>query len=309
MNSILVIAESDHDIRIASAIAFGILYFDYTLTYSAEVERFWKGRFSFASFIFYFNRYLALFGHIPVLYEFYGTHKQEVSLLCSRVQMYHQLLAGITQVIVAGLQLFRIHALYHGNRRITSALSCLCLVCCAISAWAVSQAWHQPSGDKTMAGIPGVGCDLTMTEAQGKYLSFVWASVLAWDTTVFALTVYRVLGSGSRWRGSLMGVLLRDGAFYFAVLLVCHMCNILTCLLAQAVTRGISVTITNVIASSLITRLMLNLRDPRLLRNQSSGATELSDLPWRANTGPHGSSAKSTGTSSHETSEGGSSGL
>ncbi|EJF55882.1 hypothetical protein DICSQDRAFT_175407 [Dichomitus squalens LYAD-421 SS1] len=252
MNSILVIAESDHDIRIASAIAFGILYFDYTLTYSAEVERFWKGRFSFASFIFYFNRYLALFGHIPVLYEFYGTHNQE---------------------------------------------------------WAVSQAWHQPSGDKTMAGIPGVGCDLTMTEAQGKYLSFVWASVLAWDTTVFALTVYRVLGSGSRWRGSLMGVLLRDGAFYFAVLLVCHMCNILTCLLAQAVTRGISVTITNVIASSLITRLMLNLRDPRLLRNQSSGATELSDLPWRANTGPHGSSAKSTGVSSYGTSsEGGSSG-
>ena len=57
----------------------GILYYDYTLTFSAEVDRFWKGRFSFASFIFYFNRYLALSGHIPVLYEFYGTHDQKVS--------------------------------------------------------------------------------------------------------------------------------------------------------------------------------------------------------------------------------------
>ena len=42
-------------------------------------------------------------------------------------------------------------------------------------------------------------------------LSFVWSSVLVWDSTVFALTVYRVLTAWSRWRGGLLNVLLRDG--------------------------------------------------------------------------------------------------
>lgn len=59
----------------------GILYYDYALTFSVEVDRFWKGRLSFATLIFYFNRYLVLFGHIPVLYEFYASDNQKVSLL------------------------------------------------------------------------------------------------------------------------------------------------------------------------------------------------------------------------------------
>ncbi|KAI1783359.1 hypothetical protein LXA43DRAFT_1187057 [Ganoderma leucocontextum] len=215
---VLAIADSDHAIRIASAIAFAILYYDYTLTFGMEVNRFWKGRLSFASFVFYFNRYLVLFGHMPVLYEFYGTTNQ-------KGEMYVPWFPFLSVAME-----------------------------------------HQPPVD----------------------LSFTWSSVLAYDTTVFALTLYRALGVNSRWRGNILSILLRDGAFYFAVLLVCHLCNILTCILAQAVYRGISVTITNVIASSLITRLMLNLRDPHLLPNRynDSRASELerSELQWRPRT-------------------------
>ncbi|PIL23501.1 hypothetical protein GSI_14813 [Ganoderma sinense ZZ0214-1] len=281
----------------------GILYYDYTLTFGMEVDRFWKRRASFASFVFYFNRYLVFLGHIPVLYEFYGTRDQNAgdspfpydrelmniwSWRCSKVQMYHQLLAGIMQVVVAGLQMFRIHALYHGDRRITFALVALAMVCASVSIWSISRTWMQPSDQKHVVGIPGVGCDLMMTKIQGKYLSFAWLSILAYDTAVFGLTLYRALGVESRWRGDILSILLRDGAFYFAVLLVCHLCNIITCVLAPAVTRGVSVTITNVIASSLITRLMLNLRDPHLLQSRygDSRASELerSELPWRPRT-------------------------
>jgi hypothetical protein len=37
-----------------------------------EIERFWPQRtFSWASFLFYLNRYLALLGAIPVIMEFF----------------------------------------------------------------------------------------------------------------------------------------------------------------------------------------------------------------------------------------------
>jgi hypothetical protein len=48
-----------------------ILYYEYALTFSMEVERFWAQRFSWASFFFYLNRYLSLLGHIPVTMEYF----------------------------------------------------------------------------------------------------------------------------------------------------------------------------------------------------------------------------------------------
>ena len=49
-----------------------ILYFDYSLTFVTEVQRFWTRHVSMASFVFFLNRYLTLLGHVPVMYEFYG---------------------------------------------------------------------------------------------------------------------------------------------------------------------------------------------------------------------------------------------
>ncbi|TBU31238.1 hypothetical protein BD311DRAFT_132658 [Dichomitus squalens] len=90
--------------------------------------------------------------------------------------------------------------------------------------------------------------------------------------------MHRVLRVESRCRGYILTILMRDGAFYFAVLLVCHVCNISTCLLSQSAYRGISVTTTNVIASTLMTRLMLNLRNPKLLEHQYRVPTDLTEF-------------------------------
>jgi hypothetical protein len=51
-----------------------ILYYDYLLTFSMEVERFWSLRtFTCASFFFFLNRYISVIGHIPVAIEFFWT--------------------------------------------------------------------------------------------------------------------------------------------------------------------------------------------------------------------------------------------
>ncbi|KAF8072079.1 hypothetical protein FPV67DRAFT_1483847 [Lyophyllum atratum] len=52
-------------------VSFVILYYDYALTLPAEVQRFWSSPLSWAPSFFYVNRYLALFGHIPVMIQYY----------------------------------------------------------------------------------------------------------------------------------------------------------------------------------------------------------------------------------------------
>ncbi|RPD77000.1 hypothetical protein L226DRAFT_521662 [Lentinus tigrinus ALCF2SS1-7] len=235
-----------------------LLYYDYTLTVGAEIERFWYRSWSVVSFGFFLNRYLSLLGHIPVMYELYASMSQS---LCFELQKYHQVLAGVTQVVVGALQVFRIYALYSGNRRVLFLLLGMIAIGCVISGWAICQTWRSDHSD--VGSISGrIGCDLTMSQTQGQYLAAVWACILVFDFVVFVLTLYRVLKIGRKWRGSLFTLMLRDGTLYFGVLFVCHLANILTCLVAQPVFRGITVTTTNVLATSLITRLMLHIRDP-----------------------------------------------
>jgi hypothetical protein len=47
-----------------------ILYYDYILTFSIEIERFWT-RLSWASCFFFMNRYLVLLGHIPTIWQYF----------------------------------------------------------------------------------------------------------------------------------------------------------------------------------------------------------------------------------------------
>jgi hypothetical protein len=46
-----------------------ILYYDYTLTFSREVEFFWphRNRIGWVSSIYFLNRYVAIFGYIPIV--------------------------------------------------------------------------------------------------------------------------------------------------------------------------------------------------------------------------------------------------
>jgi hypothetical protein len=67
-----------------------ILLYDYCLTFVAEVERCWVvRRLSWGLGFFYLNRYLALFGYIPIMMMFFWTtsnlNKTEVSILLLKI--------------------------------------------------------------------------------------------------------------------------------------------------------------------------------------------------------------------------------
>ncbi|KAI0742661.1 hypothetical protein C8Q80DRAFT_1273283 [Daedaleopsis nitida] len=198
--------------------------------------------------------------------EFESDQNKDIRQTCSKLQMYHQILAGVMQLVVAALQMFRLYALYEASRKVLCLLLATAGMGIAIAGWAISQTWHTRAVSNS--NVPDLdvittSCDLRISAQEGKYLAIVWIAVLLCDTVFFALIVNRVRHL-NRWRGRLFKLLLRDGAEYFAALLVCHLANILTCLVAPLEYRGSSVTITTVIASTLIARLMLNLRDPKL---------------------------------------------
>ena len=67
-----------------------ILLYDYCLTFVAEVERCWVvRRLNWGLSFFYLNRYLALFGQIPVVVKFFWTtsnsNKTEVTILLLKI--------------------------------------------------------------------------------------------------------------------------------------------------------------------------------------------------------------------------------
>lgn len=67
-----------------------------------EVERFWKTkRFTWAVFFFYLNRYLTLFGHLPVIFEYfwYSTagSKHKVSCRLSSGRMSNELTRSLSR--------------------------------------------------------------------------------------------------------------------------------------------------------------------------------------------------------------------
>jgi len=68
--------------------------------------------------------------------------------------------------------------------------------------------------------------------------------------------------------------MLRDGSVYFGVMVISTVANILTYAYGGTITRGVATPFVNNISSVMITRLMLNLRNPTL-----SGVSQSSPIP------------------------------
>ncbi|KAI0772493.1 hypothetical protein BD413DRAFT_546025 [Trametes elegans] len=264
-------------------------------------------RVSVPSILFFLNRYLAVLGHLPVLVfvsffpgspavrsHFYcGTItcsnvcalttdvsiSPEVESLhvltylarcasCLPLGKYYQQLTGILQFTVGGLQLVRTYALYNRSRWVLSALMGLYGLAFVVAVWATCTAWASPTPKIPTDGLAGGHCTLGLSQAYEKYLVGVWAAVPLFDGVILAFTLSRVFSVYREWRGGLFALLWRDSIAYFVVLFVCHLLNIVTTLVSTPAYRGISVPVINAISSCMITRLMLNIRDPDLGRIQ-----------------------------------------
>ncbi|KAK7678692.1 hypothetical protein QCA50_018274 [Cerrena zonata] len=283
----------------ANLFGLAILYYDYLLTFQMEVERYWHFRpfkWHGGVALFFFVRYIGVWGHIPVLISIFLTEHdtsvyimfticQELTttLRCDAFIFYHQMYAVVIQISVGVLLIIRTYALYDRNKRILWVTSAAALLGTAVGCWSVLTKHDSPPSEPSI-----VGCNSSLSVLQGQRLAIAWGGLLIFDTLIFSLTLWKAFTVQKVGRRTLFDILIRDGAMYFGCMGVANLSNIVTFLIGAPLVKGISTVFTNVLAITLMSRLMLNIRDPKYMREQRDGwssqarpSTTLgSDLPF-----------------------------
>jgi len=241
-------------------VGFTVLCYDYVLTLGMEMSRFWSPlQFSWGTVIFLLNRYVALFGHVPVMVEIFLQHHTDD--VCHILHVYHQYLAIIVQILVTVIMITRNYALWGSSRKILVSLLILVAVVLAFGGWSL---FSGKSDDNDYGPYNGVlGCQFAISTDQSYHMGGAWIGVVLFDSIIFALTVYKSLRLRRSGERTIVDVLLRDGSVYFAVMSITTLSNSLTYMVGRPFTRGVLTPITNVFSSVVATRLMLNIRRVR----------------------------------------------
>ncbi|TFK83481.1 hypothetical protein K466DRAFT_555009 [Polyporus arcularius HHB13444] len=284
--------------------AFTVLYYDYALTVTSEIQWYWSPpSFSLSSFLFAISRYFGLLGPIPVFFEYVSTDFSEHSYTgrCRQFQLYHQVYAITSQGVVAILLILRTYALYNCSKRmlvvligmhIGGGIQCLTAVLTGKSVLT----------NDTSLGFSIPGCNLALTNDQsvqnprsprpschaehhscrrGIHLALAWSAMLWFDTCIFALTFWKAIQVRREVAGGLLVTIFRDGTVYYAILVAVNVVNILTFVLtpSNSPLKGTATTLTNVLSVTLTSRLMLNLRDPSIQTRRHVNGTSRYE-PW-----------------------------
>jgi len=262
-------------------VAIVVLYYDYALTFSMEVQRFWTQRtFSWALFFFYLNRYLSLLGHLPVIVEYFASGISEAPNVCGHLQTYHQYFSIVAQLVVGVLLIMRVYALYNRSRPVLVFMCTVAACVVAFGCWVIMSGKKTPPMQRLTTDI---GCVEPLTKTEANRFTAAWGALLLSDFILFCMTLAKALKVRRTRDRGLTNVLLRDGAVYFLVICLANLANILTLVLGNPIIRGIGTTFTNVISVVMMSRLMLNLRSPSLTRRRRQ-TTSRSSIEFR--TGP-----------------------
>ncbi|EIW60023.1 uncharacterized protein TRAVEDRAFT_70524 [Trametes versicolor FP-101664 SS1] len=246
-------------------VGFTTLYYDYLLTLSDEIEHFWKSaNLSIMSVLFVVNRYFGLLGPIAVVIEYFGDISE--------------------MAIVAVMLMIRTYALYDRSRRILVILivthlagAIMCLVAIVTNIGPVN----------TLTPLPFrfTGCDLSLTNNQAIHLALAWGAMLWFDTTIFILTLVQALRMRHMFPGRLLEIMFRDGTVYYGFMVAANVSNISTFLITRSGSplKGLDTTLTNVLSTTLASRIILNLRNPALQRLGRDTETNLTSV-WNTYT-------------------------
>lgn len=255
-------------------VAIVILYYDYLVTLPIEIQYIWPKPSSKSSIWFFVNRYIPIFGNIPILLSsFASATAREQS--CRSYELYHQLLLVLNQTVVVLLMASRTYALYGGSRRIVMVLAVLFVVLIPLTAWSLV--------GQDSDFVPGVsGCSIAISSSTAYHVAIPWEAQFVYDVVIFSLTLFKSYSHRKqlRWHESLsrstsMGfvqLIFYDGAIYFAVMALVNFVNIVLFFFTSALLKGVLSTFASCIAVTTMSRILLNLHEaasktPRELEN------------------------------------------
>ncbi|KAI0062118.1 hypothetical protein BV25DRAFT_694044 [Artomyces pyxidatus] len=206
--------------------ALTFLYYDHAITFPDEVLRIWSRPFSRPSFLFYLNRYIPFFGNIVLL-------------------------------------IFTYSDLASTDKRIRSGATTTPR---SKSSPGLTPPGHAHHGTIRSPVEAVSGCHMAISTVTGIHLAVAWEAQAVFDLLVFSLTIRKTLqtresmGRRMGFTGvSIVDLVYRDGAIYFAVMALANLANIFTFYFADPLTKGVLSTFASCISVTMISRLMLNL--------------------------------------------------
>ncbi|KAJ6545316.1 hypothetical protein B0H19DRAFT_866597, partial [Mycena capillaripes] len=239
-------------------ISFSLLYYDFFLTLDTEISRVWGASIRLPSILFFANRYGTLLGNIP------PDVRMPAVGICQHLATYHQYFIIASQILIGLMLLLRTYALYQRSKQVLIFMILVAVTSIAVAIVRLFEVHRILLTFLQWSVFTGWGGD--NSEVLGISLATAWAGSGICDFMVFFLTLYKGLRSNRLPGASLLTTLLRDGTRAFWSLPIDrHRPRLMIYLRLQTYTRGITTTFTNVISSLMISRLMLNLRDPSLL--------------------------------------------
>ncbi|KAI0329488.1 hypothetical protein GY45DRAFT_1371562 [Cubamyces sp. BRFM 1775] len=225
------------------AAGFVMVFYEYIVTFSDEVNLFWKRQMSSASIIFFLNRYLTLLGYLLDS----GTFHAQSDIGADFLRYFPQ----------AAFSSLRAYALSEHNRWIAGAIFLLLMGPVAVNAstlrWTHIHNLPAPIGCTSSTGITPSLAKHTAIGADFLVVMVTW-----WNTRK-SMKLYREANLHTSY-GNLM---LRDGTVYFVVLLILNVLHMVLTVLAytEAFVSVSYVSIfTDPIMSILVSRFLLNLR-------------------------------------------------
>ncbi|KAJ7773826.1 hypothetical protein B0H16DRAFT_1510119 [Mycena metata] len=244
-------------------IPYTIVVYDYALTVKQEVARFWGTTLTWGTALFYLNRYSALFGTVPIVTEYFMTTNDPTkTALCHAFSQYHTYFALLSQILVSVMLIMRTYALYERNKYILFLTIGVTLAAIIV---ALAVILTESDVNTLSAQLQAYGCPSPVPHATNLRDAIAWGGMLVFDVMIFSLTVYKAMKHGVR-TGSLFSVLFRDGSLYFSVMIASNAINIGTYTMSGPILSGCMTTMTNALSSVVISRLMLNLRNPNIRR-------------------------------------------
>ncbi|KAJ7051367.1 hypothetical protein C8F01DRAFT_1339892 [Mycena amicta] len=255
-------------------IPFVIVVYDYLLTLDEEVSRYWGTRMTWGSALFYLNRYSTILGTLPVAVEFTLTTSDpakhhpyplpvsvqpyQLPCRCLGFHSYHSYFALFSQMLVAILLIARTYALYERNKVVLAVMISVTVGAIIVALVVLLLGGTRDTLDPRLEllGCPGATAHDDTTRA-----AIAWSGMLVFDVMIFLLTVFKALEHGIRGQNLFSPL----GAVYFGIMVATNAGNIGTYTMGGPILSGVGTTLTNVMSSVVISRLMLNLRDPRIL--------------------------------------------
>ncbi|KAL4244460.1 hypothetical protein ABKN59_008691 [Abortiporus biennis] len=251
-----------------------ILYYDYFLTFSDEVKYVW-GHPVRLHWMFYVNRYFSILADLAVSVSTFLPFSSFKA--CRTYSTFRELMLVIAQIFVGVILGWRTYALYGRSKPIAALLFTVAGAVVALGIWSVLT---QEPGPANIT----MGCQFTETAASGIRIAGGWEGLMMFDLVIFLLTLLKTLQTRretfvdeSYDRGrfdSVVELILRDGAIYFAVMGCANVTNAITFYALPLELQGGVSTFSSSLSVTLTSRLMLNLRKEALLSIHGSAFTE-----------------------------------